>query len=93
MIQIKQISNEFIIRALQCDGYEHAGFISSAASALLVNLANPSSLLSLGLPLLSTSDEPETTKPAVSRRKNHRKRLPIVYCPAFASFPNISFIG
>ncbi|HEV2455444.1 MAG TPA: hypothetical protein VGY98_14365 [Verrucomicrobiae bacterium] len=39
--QLKQISNEFITRALHCDGYENAGFISNAASALLMHLSTP----------------------------------------------------
>jgi hypothetical protein len=74
---MEQISNEFIIRALHCDGYEHAGFISSAASALLLYLANPSCRSSPGLLRRSMSKGLEKSKFPVRRKKVHGKHLPV----------------
>lgn len=85
---MKQISDEFIIRALYCDGYENAGFVSSAASALLRNLANASPRLSPHL----ISTEIDGTESAVRRQKNVRRRLPVIYLPGLVTFPQICFI-
>jgi hypothetical protein len=90
---MKQICNEFIIRALHCDGFEYAGFISSAASALLGHLANPPHRLSSGLLPLLMSEEPENTEPPAEHKKILSKRLPIIYLPGPVTFPRISFIG
>jgi len=87
---MKQISNEFIIRALNCDGYEHAGFISSAASALLVHLARPSSRLSPRALRCATSAKTENAEPPVRRKKILSKRLPVIYFPASVTVPPIS---
>jgi len=75
---MKKVSNEFIIRALQRDGYEHAGFISSAASELLLHLANSARRLSPEI-LPPLSAEPEKIESPAARKKNPGKRLPVVY--------------
>jgi hypothetical protein len=85
---MKQIPNEFIIRALQRDGYEHAGFISSAASELILHLENPACRLPPEILPLSISAEPRA-----EHKKILTKRLPVIYCPPFVTFPQISFIG
>jgi hypothetical protein len=84
---MKQILNEFIIRALYCDGLEHAGFIASAASALLSQSVPP------GLLPRSMSVKPEQTESPTRLKKMPAKRLPVLYLPGPVTFPQISFIG
>jgi hypothetical protein len=89
--QMKQISNEFIIRALQCDGgYEHAGFISSAASALLGHLTIPSCRLSPAARPRSASADPEKIESPARHKKILTKRVPVIYLPGPITFPRIS---